>query len=94
MLSGTLHILDEDKLVTERSTGDVVGEGMFSPDAVRIAGVIAASESSVLVSTLADFHRLHRMHPTLAVQLERRLLAIYNEREAKNDRRFYVDTTQ
>ena len=92
IIDGLVQILDGDRQLALQSTGDFLGESLFSEEATRTANVQAVEPATVGRLTIHDFHDFLQDSQALAIRFRQYFQAIGNARAQQVAAENYVDS--
>lgn len=92
IIDGLVQILDSDRQLALLSTGDFLGESLFSEEATRTANVQAVEPATVGRLTIHDFHHFLQDSQALAIRFRQYFQAIGSARAQQVAAENYVDS--
>jgi len=91
LVSGRVQIIENERQIALLTTGDCLGESMFSDEATRVADVQAMETTEVGLFTIDDFQALLESHQRLALQFREIFKAVGQARAQQHAAESYVD---
>lgn len=91
LVSGRVQILEDERQIALLTTGDFLGESLFSEEATRIADVQAIEKTTVGLFTIHDFHDFLKINQRLALQFREVFKAVERARAQQHAAETYID---
>ena len=91
IISGRIQILEEHRQIALLTTGDCLGESMFSDEATRVADVQAIEHTTVGLLNTHDFDTLLKNHQKIALQFREIFKAVGHARADQLAAETYID---
>jgi len=91
IINGRVQILEEQRQIALLTTGDCLGESMFSDEATRVADVQVLERTTVGLLNTHDFDKLLKDHQRIALQFRELFKAVGHARADQLAAETYID---
>ena len=91
LVNGRVQILEDERQIALLTTGDFLGESLFSDEATRLADVQAMEQTTVGLFTIHDFNDFLNANQRLALQFRELFKAVERARAQQNVAETYID---